>query len=451
SGEGNSPPQGSPKHPVTDTGDTGNTVPNFGSDSPSNPSVPQNNGDSPGKSNIESNINNDISNAIAQLYPGSSPPNGNPSQPQNPSSPGDSGSNAIISNVLGSYIASIFSGSSSENPGNPGNPGTPGSNVPSQGQVDGISYSVGSSQIVVDGKTYSPAAPTVVTLPNGQTANIGPNGLSIGNNFVPINPGGNPGSPSQGNINGVPYSLTPNGIVVSGTTYSTSQPTSVTLPNGQNLVIGPGGTVQIGGTTVPTFSQSGNTNGVSYTITPSGIVISGTTYPLSQPTSVTLPNGQTLVIGPNGVVQIGGTTIQVPTSGTFNGISYSITPSGSIVINGQTLSPSTPTSITLPGGHVVTIGPNGLVIDGTTVPVTLGSSPTSAKPQGMGVTTAISTGSITTSGSTVSSTGSSSKTSSSSRSSSSTSAASASKTAAPKKAAGTKDRDLMPLGTVLVI
>ncbi|KAI9858567.1 MAG: hypothetical protein M1813_007372 [Trichoglossum hirsutum] len=503
-------------------GSNGNNPGSNGNNPGSNGNNPGSNGNNPGSSAVESNLNDGIASAIAHLFPGSSPSNGGPGQPQNPSPPGDSSAAGIISNVLGAYIASVFSGGSPGTPnapGTPGNPGNPGSNIPSEGQVNGIPYSVGSAAIVVDGKTYSPATPTVVTLPNGQSANIGPNGLSIGNSFVPINPGntgGSPGSPSQGNINGVPYSLTPNGIVISGTTYSTSQPTSVTLPNGQTLAVGPGGTVQIGGTTVPTLSQSGNTNGVPYTITPSGIVISGTTYSLSQPTSVTLPNGQTLVVGPggtvqiggttvptlsqsgntngvpytitpsgivisgttyslsqptsvtlpngqtlvigaNGMVQIGGTTIQVPTSGSFNGISYTITPSGSIVINGQTLSPSSPTSITLPGGHVISIGPNGLIIDGTTVPVTLGLGPSTNMPHGMGVTTATatSTGSVTTSRPTGSSssetTSSSSKTTTTSSTTSSTSAASASKTAAPKKAAAVRDRDLTPLGTVLIV
>ncbi|KAH0537401.1 hypothetical protein FGG08_005800 [Glutinoglossum americanum] len=286
----------------------------------------------PGKVDTPSgvnNIDNAIASAIAHLFPDSSPSNGGPGQPKNSGSPGDNGSGAVISNILGAYIASALSG------GTPGQINLP----PQQGQVNGISYSVGPTAIVVNGKTYSPAAPTTIALPNGQTANIGPNGLTINNNFIPINSDGS--------------------------------------------------------------------------------------------------------------------TIQNPTSGSFNGVSYTITPGGSIVINGQTLSPSSPTSITLPGGQIVSIGPNGLVVDGTLLPLGLG--PVTKMPLGLGLASATTTGPVTTSRSnssgTASSTGStSSKTTTITSSTATTSSASkTATTTSPKKAAAPGDKDPITLGTVLIV
>src|SRR5204863_2547825 len=135
---------------------------------------------------------------------------------------------------------------------------------------------------------------TVIALPDGHTANIGPGGLSIDNNpIIPL--AGNPSS--QGQVNGVPYSITPGGIVISGVTYPMSQPTSVTLPNGQTLVIGSNGLVQIGGVTVPSLMGpsvwAGAVNGINYQINPDGtIVVNGQTLNLATPTSVTLPGGK---------------------------------------------------------------------------------------------------------------------------------------------------------------
>ncbi|KAI9776950.1 MAG: hypothetical protein M1839_009192, partial [Geoglossum umbratile] len=277
------------------------------------------------------NFNNGVASAIAQLFPNSAPSN-NPTPPDNPNPPNNKGPADVISDALGAVIASAFNGITPNQNGPP----------PQQGQISGIPYSVGPTAIVVNGNTYSPAVPTVINLPNGQSANIGPGGLTIGNNFVPTNPGGT-SPPSQGVVNGVPYTLAPNGIVISGTTYSSSQPTSIPLPGGQTLVVGPGGSFQIGGTTVPLPGSSGVIGGVPYTIQPGGIVISGTTYSTSQPTSVALPNGQTLVVGPGGVVQIGGTTVPVPgSSGVIGGVPYTIQPGG-IVISGTTYSTSQPT------------------------------------------------------------------------------------------------------------
>ncbi|KAH0541826.1 hypothetical protein FGG08_003709 [Glutinoglossum americanum] len=328
-------------------------------------------------------VDSAVAKAIDSLFSGTKPndppPNGNPGNSQ----------------PIGAIIASAFGSLPSGN-GNSGN-GAP----PSQGQINGVPYSVGSGGIVVGGSTYNPSNPTVIALPDGHTANIGPGGLSIDNGpIVPIVGGG---SPTQGQVNGVPYSMAPGGIVISGTTFSVSQPTSVTLPGGQTMVIGPNGLVQIGGVTIPglagSSTWSGSVDGINYQINPDGtIVVNGQTLNLAQPTSITLPGGKVVTIGPNGI-NFGGTLIPfpsglafaMPTAMTIAGIPFSIG-AGEVVIGGKTYSfppGATGTTIVI-DGKTISIGPNGIGFPSTTVPLTRSVTTTGAS------TTATSSGSTTT-------------------------------------------------------
>jgi hypothetical protein len=296
--------------------------------------------------------------------------------------PGSSNSNGGSSNSGGSGgSGSGGSGGSGGNPkdgsGPTGTSNGPPSSLKPSGVINGISYSISNSGIVIAGQTLSPAKPTTIALPGGHTAEIGPDGLSVDNVFVPIDSGNTPysGAPSSGMISGVPYSFTPNGIIVDGQTYSVSQPTTVNLPGGGRLSIQQGGVVKINNVPVPLPGSgdagsppSGTTSGVGYTFQPGMIQINGQTYSLGHSMTTTLSNGQSLVITPDGGVQIGGVTIpntnvpigSKPRGGVINGVIYSIQP-GAIVIGGTSYSLANPTTTKLPSGKTLTINPDGTV------------------------------------------------------------------------------------------
>jgi hypothetical protein len=245
------------------------------------------------------------------------------------------------------------------------------------GIINGIPYSISNGGVVIGGETLSPAKPTTLALPGGHSAEIGPGGLTVDNVFVPMDAGNTPysGAPSVGVIDGVPYSFTSNGIIVDGQTYAISQPATVNLPGGATLDIQPGGQIKINNIPValPGSGEagtppSGSVSGVEYTFKPGTIQLDGQTYSLSHPVTTTLSNGQTLVIGQDGSVQIGGVTIpntnvpigSEPQAGVVNGVSYSIQP-GAIVVGGQSYSLASPTTTKLPSGQTLTIKPDGTV------------------------------------------------------------------------------------------
>ncbi|KAH0548641.1 hypothetical protein GP486_007815 [Trichoglossum hirsutum] len=252
-----------------------------------------------------------------------------------------------------------------------------------------------------------PAPPNPIPQ-NGNSDNSQGIGAFVASLFggVPSNDGnGNPGgnSPQQGQVNGVPYSIAPGGIVISGVTYSTSQPTSVNLPGGQTLVVGANGVVQIGGATVPSPMGpspplSGTVNGITYSINPDGtIVVNGQTLNIATPTSITLPGGKVVTVGPNGI-SFGGTVIPfpsglaalMPTAMTVAGVAFSVGP-GEVVIGGKTYSfppGSTGTTIVV-DGKTISIGPNGIGFPSTTVPLT--HPPTTSATAASATTTKAST------------------------------------------------------------
>jgi hypothetical protein len=286
----------------------------------------------------------------------------NPS-PQNQQTPDQIVDNALKAGIA-QAIGNLFPGSSQDNPSPQGpappNPAPQNGNSAPQNENSGSSPGIGALIASLFGSTPSN------------------NGNGNGN--------GNPGSnaPQQGQINGVPYSITPGGIVISGVTYPVSQPTSVNLPGGQTLVIGASGLVQIGGVTIPSpmgpsSPWSGAVNGITYSINPDGtIVINGQTLNIATPTSITLPDGKVVTVGPNGI-NFGGTTIplppglaaSMPMAMTVAGIAFSVGP-GEVVIGGKTYSfppGSTGTTIVV-DGKTLSIGPNGIGFPSTTVPLT---------------------------------------------------------------------------------
>ena len=121
-------------------------------------------------------------------------------------------------------------------------------------------------------------------------------------------------------------------------------------------------------------------HGESYIIEPSGVlVIGGKTFVAASPTTATLADGKTIIIGPDGASfqDAPGVTLPVgvpnsatppPRTGSIQGESYSIGSNGVVVIGGKTLSVASPTTATLPDGKVVIVGPSGISVqDGQSI------------------------------------------------------------------------------------
>jgi len=274
-----------------------------------------------------------------------------------------------------------------------------------QTAVAGYTISVGSSHAVVDGITYAlPAsagavvqaapAPSPVFV-GSQSVVLGPNGgIIIGSSTIA------PGA--QATIAGKVVSVGSSSMVIDGTTYSL--PTSpgavlqqapnfaqnlasgitVTLANG--AIITPGGApvtisgsviaIPSGGTglivngkTVPLPTNSVFTiAGQTFTAAPTGFAVAGQS--LSPGGSAITLSGTVLSLGPSGL-QIGSSTIPLsspqPSVFTIASQTFTASPSG-FTIGSQTLLPGGP-ALTL-SGTIISLGPSGLQIGTSTVPLT---------------------------------------------------------------------------------
>ena len=104
--------------------------------------------------------------------------------------------------------------------------------------VDGVSFNVGSSMAVIDGHTLEigEAAPTSTLVIGTETIIAGPNGLSFPH--TTIAPLGSSLTPVTADV--MVFSMGPDDVVISGTTYFFSKPTAVTVGS-ETISIGPSG------------------------------------------------------------------------------------------------------------------------------------------------------------------------------------------------------------------
>ncbi|KAI9739547.1 MAG: hypothetical protein M1834_006263 [Cirrosporium novae-zelandiae] len=318
---------------------------------------------------------------------------------------------AISAIIMAGLSGGTNSGSSSSSSSTGGQSGSNSAVKTQSGQINGISYSVSPGTVVINGQSYSTENSQTVITSSGGTVSISPQGITISGTFIAVPASGastNSGSTSgttsggnsdgaqtssSGNINGISYSTgNSNGIsyvTVDGKTYSTSQPTNVPLSNGQSLAITSSGSVLIGDQSVPlpapstsgsfSLESSGNVNGVSYSISSNSVIIEGSKYSLSNPTTTILSNGQLLTISSNGAVTIGSQPVSLPglsgdgsyTLGSVSGVSYTFVPeTNSITVEGVTYSLSVALSTTLSTGQRLDISnTGGVTIGGQAVPL----------------------------------------------------------------------------------
>ena len=260
------------------------------------------------------------------------------------------------------------------------------------GIFQGVSYSIGSDGIIINGKSFATASPTTATLPNGKVIILGPSGLSMedaADMFLSITRQGGSvlAQPQTGMFHGMPYSLGSDGaMLIDGKSFAAASPTTATLPNGKILVVGPSGvSVQ----NAPDFSfpitkqggiaspkpQTGMFHGMPYSLGSDGtMIVDGKSFDIASPTTATLPNGKVLIVGPSGVSvqnapdfsfpisRQGGIASPKPQTGMFHGMPYSIGSDGTMIIDGKSFPVASPTTATLPNGKVLIVGPTGVSV-----------------------------------------------------------------------------------------
>ena len=293
------------------------------------------------------------------------------------------------------------------------------STVPSGGQatIAGQVIQVGPSNAVVGGSTYNlpagaggvvqapaptpvPAAPVLVA---GQSVVRAPDGgLVVGGSTVP--PGAQAtiaghvisAGPSMAGIDGTNYALPTNpgavlqqapnlaqdvaahsiltlangAVITAGGPPATVDGTVIAIPSGDNGIIVNGQTVPLNALPLPTAAPSSvfTVGGQTFTAAPTGFSVGSQS--LSPGGSAITLSGTVLSLGPSGALQIGSSTISLPSAipsvFTVAGQTFTAAPTG-FAIGSQTLTPGG-SAITL-SGTVISLGPSGLQIGTSTIPL----------------------------------------------------------------------------------
>ena len=240
----------------------------------------------------------------------------------------------------------------------------------------GLTFSLSPSEAVVDGKTFhiTPGSTPLTTVLNGQTVTIGPNGIGLATTTIPLPHASEP-TFSTVTAGGLTFSIGPSAAVIDGKTFTIGPGSSpiTTVINGQTISIGPNG-IGLATTTValPQSYSTVTAGSLTFSVGPSAAVIAGHTFIIgpNTPSTTTVINGQTISIGPNGI-GLATTTVALPKPTysivTEGDLTFSLSPSQA-VISGKTFSigpGSVPITTTI-DGEIVTIGPSGIIIAGTT-------------------------------------------------------------------------------------
>lgn len=238
--------------------------------------------------------------------------------------------------------------------------------------AEGVAMSLGPSAVIIGPHTYSFQTPTSVVY-NHQTISLGPNGVGLTSTTIAIPPKQEFSTvtegaltfivnPSEAVIRGHTYMIT-----------SGAKPTT-TVINGQSITIGTQGVAFAGTTaTLPRPTREPRivvVDGFTFSVDATDAILSGTTYAIgrgAKPTT-TMVGDETLSFGPGGV-GLPSTTITPPASlVAVDGLTLSLGPT-EVAISGTTydIGPGAkPTTITL-GGEAIGIGPGGIGLPSTTI------------------------------------------------------------------------------------
>ena len=245
----------------------------------------------------------------------------------------------------------------------------------------GLTFSVAPSEAVIAGHTFTigPEVEPILTVINGQTVSIGPQGIGLASTTVAL-PKSEP-TFSVATAAGLTFSLTPSEAIIDGHTFTISSGSTpvTTVVNGQKISIGPQG-IGLATTTIalphaePTFSTV-TAGGLTFSVAASEAVIAGHTFtigPGSAPIT-TVINGQTISIGPNGV-GLATTTVGLPpaepnfSTVTAGGLTFSVAASEAVIAGHTfTIGPGSSPITTVINGQTISIGPNGVGLATTTV------------------------------------------------------------------------------------
>ncbi|KAL8785251.1 MAG: hypothetical protein Q9195_008724 [Heterodermia aff. obscurata] len=234
-----------------------------------------------------------------------------------------------------------------------------------------LTLTVNPSEAIIQGHSYllTQGATPITTVIEGQTVSIGPDGIAFAGTTAVI-PRPTEASPFT-TIDGITFSVGATDVVVDGKTYAIgggSTPQTITIGS-EILSFGPGG-IGLPETTIALAASIVTAGGLTFSVDPTDVVISGTTYPVgagARPTTITV-GGETVSIGPGGVGLPETTIAPAASIVTAGGLTFSLEPTD-VVISGtryQIGAGSRPTTITV-GGETVSIGPGGIGLPDTTI------------------------------------------------------------------------------------
>ena len=256
--------------------------------------------------------------------------------------------------------------------------------VPSPVVVDGLTFSIDATQAVISGTTYAigPGSAPKTVVVGTETVILGPGGVGLP--LTTLVPPSLPSiAPTPVIADGLTFSIEPTEVIIGGSTYAigSGASTETLVIAGETVVIGPGG-VDLPSTTItppglPLITPTPVTvDGLTFSIEPTEVIIDGSTYAIGRgaPTETLVISGETVLIGPGGVI-LPSTTIAppglssiTPTPVIADGLTFSIEPT-EVLIGGSTyaIGSGAPTETLVIAGETVVIGPGGVSLPSTTI------------------------------------------------------------------------------------
>jgi hypothetical protein len=256
--------------------------------------------------------------------------------------------------------------------------------VTAGGQV----FTVGSSGLQAPGLTVAiPRGPEASSFQyKGQTFKINPSQLIASDRFVALPGGPRPTPPPTFVYNGETFSVDGSRFIGPSATLAISPGSNVVVYNGDTLtiqpsqIVGPRTTITLANANrgpITAAPSAITAAGLAFSIGPAAAIIGSSTFSfLPGQTSTTIVyQGTTISIGPSGVA-FAGTTIPIPTpppsfsTVTAGGLTFALAPSQA-VIGGRTFSIGTNIApiTTVVNGQTISIGPKGIGLATTTVPL----------------------------------------------------------------------------------